>query len=261
RHDGATEPAGQLLEPRREIDGGADAGEIEPVAAADIAVENLADMQRDAETEALDVVAELVLHRLDAGAGFARGFEHVAADLLLVADIFVDRKHREQPVAHIFQDFATMVADRRDLAVKILIENIDHGLGRQPVRQRGKPAQVGQPDRGVHRLGMAAANLTGHDFFAGAIADIGIEQYRGGAAQADDLGVPRQRRDYQAERIELLIGKATRLFRGPARGVNGTIVDERHRQRDVVGNALRAQLLDDREAPGFRIVRAGADLN
>ena len=118
----------------------------------------------------------------DAGAGLVGGFQHARADLLVIADIFVDRKHREQPVAHVFQDFAAMRADRGHLAVEILIENIDHGLGRQPVRQRRKAAQIGQPDRGIHGLGVAAADLAAHDPLAGAVADIGVEQHRGGAA-------------------------------------------------------------------------------
>src|SRR6266568_1931357 len=38
--DRAPEPAGQLFDARGKIDGGTDAGEIEPIAAADIAVEH-----------------------------------------------------------------------------------------------------------------------------------------------------------------------------------------------------------------------------
>ena len=75
------EAAGDLFQPRREIDGGTDAGEVEPVAAADIAEQNPADMQRDAEAETLDGFAIGVAHRLDAGAGFPRGLQHAPADL------------------------------------------------------------------------------------------------------------------------------------------------------------------------------------
>ena len=71
-----------------------------------------------------------------------------------------------------------MRPDRRDLAIEILIEDIDDGLGRQPVGQRGKAAQIRQPDRGMHRLGVAAPDLAAHDPLAGAIADIGVEQHR-----------------------------------------------------------------------------------
>src|SRR5258708_3894655 len=53
-HDRAIEPAGDFFQPRCKIDGGTDAGEVEPVAAADIAVQNSSDVQRDSEAEALD---------------------------------------------------------------------------------------------------------------------------------------------------------------------------------------------------------------
>src|ERR1700738_1211398 len=46
-HDGAMEPAGDLFQPCRKIDRGPDAGEVEPVATADIAVKNFPHMQRD----------------------------------------------------------------------------------------------------------------------------------------------------------------------------------------------------------------------
>ena len=46
--DRAAEIAAQPLDPRREVDGRADDGEVEPVLAADIAVHDVADMQRDA---------------------------------------------------------------------------------------------------------------------------------------------------------------------------------------------------------------------
>ena len=76
-------------------------------------------MQRDSEAKALDGVADRIMHRLDAGAGFVRGLQHARADLLDIADIFVDREHREQPVAHEFQHFAAMCPDRGHLAVEV----------------------------------------------------------------------------------------------------------------------------------------------
>ncbi len=85
-----------------------------------------------------------------------------------------------------------MRADRRHLTVEIMIENFDHGLGRQPVRQRREAAQVGEPDRGMHRVGMTTADLAAKNPFAGTVADIGVEQHGGGAAQAHDLDDTRQ---------------------------------------------------------------------
>ena len=97
-----------------------------------------------------------------------------------------------------------MLADRRHLAVEVVIENVDHDFRRQSIRQRGETAQIRQPDRRLHRLGVAAADLAAENPLAGAVADIGIEQGRGLAAQANDLDDPRQRRHQRSQRIQLL---------------------------------------------------------
>jgi len=55
-------------------------------------------MQGDAEAKPFDGIADRILQVGNAGAGFVGGFEDARADLLLVADIFVDRENREQPV-------------------------------------------------------------------------------------------------------------------------------------------------------------------
>ena len=75
-----------------------------------------------------------------------------------------------------------MGLDRVHLTIEIMVENIHHGLSRQPVRERGKAAQIRQPDRGLHGIGVAAANLAAENPLAGAVADIGVEQVRSGAA-------------------------------------------------------------------------------
>ena len=150
-------------------------------------------MQRNAEAEALDGVADRILHRLDAGARLARSFQHVRTDLLGITDIFIDRKHREQAVAHVFQHLAAVRLDRGDLAVEIGVQDVDDGLGRQAVGQRGEAAQIGEPDRGIHALGVAAPDLATHDFLAGAVADIDVEQRGGLALQGDHLDQARQR--------------------------------------------------------------------
>ena len=54
-----------LLQPRREIDRRPDAGEIEPVAAADVAVQHLADVEREAEADRVLAVAARLVERVD----------------------------------------------------------------------------------------------------------------------------------------------------------------------------------------------------
>src|SRR4029077_7960990 len=107
-HDRAVELAGDLFQSRSKIDGRANTGEVEPVAAADIAVQDCSDMQCEAETETLLVLPNRKSHVSDTGAGLMGGFQNVTANLLGITYIFVDREDREQPVSHIFQDFAAM---------------------------------------------------------------------------------------------------------------------------------------------------------
>ena len=86
--------------------------------------------EQGAQGHELDRVPDRVLHIGDAGARLMGGFQHVRTNLLLVADIFVDRKHREQPVAHVFQHVAAVLLDRGDLAIEITVQNVHDGLGR-----------------------------------------------------------------------------------------------------------------------------------
>ena len=151
-----------------------------------------------------------------------------------------------------------MLPDRGNLAVEIMVQHVDHGFCRHAIGQRGEAAQVGQPDRGIHGLGMAAPDLAAEDAFAGAVADIGIEQARRGAGQADDFDHARQRLHDAPQRRQLFIRETARLFRGPARAVDGA-ADKGQRQRDIIRDAFGAQLIDDRETLARGIVDAGSN--
>src|SRR6185437_15929802 len=111
------EPAGDFLQPGRQIDRRTDAGEIEPVASADITEQDFSDVQRYPEAEALDGFSDRIMHRIDAGAGFPRGLQYMAADFLGVSYRFRDRKNRQQSVTHEFQDFAATGLDRVHLTI------------------------------------------------------------------------------------------------------------------------------------------------
>ncbi len=105
----------------------------------------------------------------------------------------------------------------------------------------------------MHGLGVAAANLAAENPLAGAVADIGVEQHGRGAPQADDLDVAGERRHHPAQEIELLIGEAAGLPGGPARRVNRAL-DVEQRDRDVIGDAFGAQVVEKREAPAGGVV-------
>jgi hypothetical protein len=69
-----------------------------------------------------------------------------------------------------------MVEDHRYLAIEITIEKVDHDPRRPTVRQCGEPAHIGQPDRRMDFLDIAAPDMPGEDPFPGVVPHIGIEQ-------------------------------------------------------------------------------------
>src|SRR5260370_23256554 len=105
-----------------------------------------------------------------------------------------------------------MGPDRGNLAVKILVENVHHGFGRQPVGKRGKAAQVRQPDRGMHRLGVAAPDLAAENALAGTIADIGIEKNRSLATMVCDLDEAGQRWHQRSQTDQLFVAESAWLL-------------------------------------------------
>ena len=56
---------------------------------------------------------------------------------------FLDREHRENPVADEFEDLAAVIADRGRLGFEQGVEDRDHPLARHPVRTFGEAAQIG----------------------------------------------------------------------------------------------------------------------
>ena len=61
----------------------------------------------------------------------------------------------------------------------------------------------------------------------------------------------------RSQRGQLLVAEAAGLLRGPARCVNRA-VDEQQRQRDIIGDAFGAHVVEDRKASGSRDRRCDA---
>jgi len=140
-----------------------------------------------------------------------------------------------------------MLPDRGNLAIEVIVQDVDHGLRRHAIGQRGEAAQVGQPDRRIHGLGVAAPDLAAEDAFAGAVADISVQQARRCASEADDLDHARQRFREAPQRRQLFIREPARLFGGPARCVHRA-ANEGQRQRDIIRDTFGAKFVDDRKA-------------
>ena len=133
-NDTPAEGRRELLEARREVHRRADAGEIQPVAAADIAVEHLAQMQRQTEADAPRSPA--ALERLDVCAALRAPRRARVRRPRRRRRRPVAGKDRQQPVAHEFQHLAAVLEDRGHLAVEIAVEQIDQS-----------PAAAGRPAR------------------------------------------------------------------------------------------------------------------
>ena len=84
-------------------------------------------------------------------------------------------EHREQSVPHELQDLPAMLEDGGDLTIEIVVEHSDDRLRRQPVRQVGVAAHVGEPDRGADFVGVATPDLARENTRAGVVAHIGVE--------------------------------------------------------------------------------------
>ena len=62
-----------------------------------------------------------------------------------------------------------MLEDRRNLAIEIVIEELDQSLRRHTVRQQGEAAHIGQPDGRMDRFGVTPPNLAGENTLAGVL--------------------------------------------------------------------------------------------
>src|SRR5262249_46745261 len=151
------------------IDRGADAGEVEPAAAPDIAVEDAAEMEGEAEPHL--VLARWNRERRDIGARRPGGGKRPRRDGGGTSGSIAERKGGEKPVPHQLQHFAAGRRDRRNLAVEIAVQEIDELLRGEPVRPRGETAHVGEPDDGGDALDVAAPDVAGEDPLPGMMSD------------------------------------------------------------------------------------------
>ena len=165
-----------------------------------------------------------------------------------------NRKNGQQPVAHEFQHFAALLDDRGHLAIEIPIKQADQSLRRQPVGKSGEPAHIGQPDRGMDRLGIATADAAGKNALAGMLAYIGRQQITGDTLSRANFGNPRQWRDDAVDGGDFRLGEAARLFRRPRGKVNGA-GGKVQRRDHIVSHALGAQVGQNRKI--HRAIRIG----
>ncbi len=112
------------------------------ILAADVAVEHLAEMKRDAAAHGLASRRVVAPQRRHGVARLARRDKRAPAGGRGVAVAPGQRKDREEPVAHELQHLAALAMDRGYLTIEIAIEESDELWRRQPVGTRGEAAHV-----------------------------------------------------------------------------------------------------------------------
>ncbi|KAI1694823.1 hypothetical protein Ddc_21781 [Ditylenchus destructor] len=163
---------GQCFQPRGNIDGGADDGEIEAGFRTDIAVHDITDMYADAVTQGIVALPTIdFIERNEAFLGAGDGFQQVFAGLGIA-----ERENRQQPVAHEFQDFAAEFLDGIAHGVEITVQKLDDIVAWPEVGNMGEVAQVADQDRRAHRHAAAARRCAIEDLFTRMRPYIGLQQ-------------------------------------------------------------------------------------
>src|SRR5262249_3510391 len=108
RRDHAAQFARELFEARGQVYRGADAGEIEPVSAADVAIQDVADVKRQSKTHAADFNSGRPIQRSDVSARLVCAGQCAGANLRGVA-VVSNWEDGQQAVAHEFENFAAML--------------------------------------------------------------------------------------------------------------------------------------------------------
>ena len=98
----------------------------------------------------------------------------------------------------------------------------------------------------VRRLAAAAGDLAVEDALAGAVADVGVEQVDGDPPVEVDLEQQAHHRQQVLDLRQILAREAARAVGGPGGAVDPAVA-EGDRQGDIVGQALLAQLVEQRE--------------
>jgi hypothetical protein len=139
-----------------------------------------------------------------------------------------------------------LVQHRAGHALEIFVENGQKFSPAHGVGERGRAAQVAEPDHRVNLGAVAALDLSGQHLGAGLLAKIGVEQIDRRALERIDLGNPRQRDLNLPQSLEVGLAETAGPARRPGRGVD-LPVGEFQRLREIVGDAFLAQICEDRE--------------
>ena len=201
-------------------------------------------MQADAEAQR---TLALGVRRRHAGDGLLGGLQRAAAGFTGIPNFPLgDREDGERRVADEAQHLPLVLEHGTEHAFEELVEQAQELAAAHRVGERRGIAQVAEPDHRVDVLAVAAADVAGEHLLAGLLAQVGVEDVVRDAPPGVDFGDAREGRHDAAQRVDLGVAEATGPPRDEARGMD-IAVDKAHRQRQEVGGAFLAQLLEDRE--------------
>ena len=191
-------------------------------------------------------------------------------------------KHRQHAVAHQLQHLAAGIVDRVDRGLGVIVEERDDLVGRDGLADRGRAAQIREPQYGVDALGDAARDFSAQHLLGGVAAeidpaersrDIGVRggldrkpQHRHQVAQrrkallAKTIIPPRHPVGIEAIHLPHGAGLAEAVHEGDEMLVTlgGEIVDHREIELVAIGEidpdlvmAVLEQMMEGRAAPGL----------
>jgi len=140
-----------------------------------------------------------------------------------------------------------VIVDRLGLRVEQRVEQRDHPLARQTVRARGEGAQVRGPQHGADLLAGATADLARQHPLTGLGAQIGIEHIAGDRALVVHIGHDRQALRDLRQVGDLRFGESACPVGHVRDHVVVGAVRAGQRQRQIIGGALRFELVQDRK--------------
>ena len=128
----------------------------------------------------------------------------------------LERKNRQQAVAHEFQDLAAVLLDRLGHRVEVVVEQGDHVVARPKLGDRRETAQIVDHDDGADRHAAAPPRRAGQDLLAGMRPDIGFEKGAGEPVVQPDFGHQREGWQQVGEQADV-VGPKSRPARSAAK--------------------------------------------
>jgi len=235
--DRSLDSPAHALEPGRLVDRRAQNREVEPLGAADVAVEHLAQVQPHEETgRRLPCRPPLRPEPIDP---LERGLCGVESGPTGCVLLLVEREDREHTVAHELQDLAAELRDRVEDGTGISVEQSHEPVRGQHVGEGREPLEIAEPDRRADRLDLAPGDPPGEHVVADVSPQIGAGHRAQRIEQEDRPPGERERPHTGSEQFDLGLAEALGAVAREGHDHAGAFADNRpFRERDGAGEII-----------------------